>query len=69
MNSISKLSRIICSAILGDKRKYIVHTFKKLSSLQIVVIINIILGVFAIKVSAFIFVCVHLCAYMSVCML
>lgn len=64
MNSVSKLSRITCSAILGEKMK-LVHTFERLSYLVLVVIItNITAGIF---VSTFIFVCVHVYEHVCTC--
>lgn len=65
MNSVSKLSRITCNAILGEKMK-IVHIFERLSYLVIVVIImlNITAGIF---VSTFIFVCVHVYEHVCAC--
>lgn len=64
MNSVSKLCRITCSAALGEIMK-IVHRFKRLSYLVIVVIIiNITSEIF---VSTFIFLCVHVCEHVCTC--
>lgn len=64
MNSVSKLCRITCSAVLGEKMK-IVHTLERLSYLVIVIIIiNITSGIF---VSIFIFLCVHVCEHVCTC--